>query len=79
MINIQWGNTVSVPYEIGSFIEKCHKNKQLFKLNDFVNKDKSWIKKLFDKGILLNDKIKTNPEVFDQGVSANLEDLPEFH
>tara|TARA_Y100000294_G_scaffold168804_1_gene179307 strand:+ start:2312 stop:3700 length:1389 start_codon:yes stop_codon:yes gene_type:complete len=79
LINIQWGNTVSVPYEIGSFIEKCHKNKQLFKLNDFVNKDKSWIKKLFDKGILLNDKIKTNPEVFDQGVSANLEDLPEFH
>lgn len=78
LINIQWGNTVSVPYEIGSFIEKQHKTKKTFNLNDFVNKDKSWMKKLFDKGIILNDKIKTNPEVYEQGVSANLEDLPDI-
>ena len=34
------------------------------------------MKNLFDKGIILSKKIKTDPEVYNQGVSANLEHLP---
>ena len=78
LINIQWGNTITVPYEIGKFLEKTHKTKQTFSSNEFINKDISWMKKLFEKGVILSDKIKTDPEAFNQGVSANLEDMPAF-
>ncbi len=76
LINIQWGNTITVPHEIGVFLEKTLKAKQTFSYSEFIDKDISWMKKLFDKGVILSDKIKSDPVAFDKGVSANLEDMP---
>ena len=36
------------------------------------------MKSLFDKGIIVSQNIKTDAEIYNQGVSANIEDLPEF-
>ena len=76
LVNIQWGNTITVPYEIGLFIESFHDSQAEFTINDFYKSDSTWMKNLFDKGIILSKKIKTDPEVYNQGVSANLEHLP---
>ena len=36
------------------------------------------MKSLFDKGVIVSQNIKTDSEIYNHGVSVNIEDLPEF-
>ena len=78
LINIQWGNSITVPTEIGSFIEKNCLSQNKFTLKDFINKDSLWMSKLFEKGAIVSEHIHTDPETYNNGVSVNVEHMPEF-
>ena len=78
LINIQWGNTITAPYDIGKFLLEYRDSQIPFTVDEFIENNIKWMKSLFDKGIIVSQNIKTDLEIYNQGVSANIEDLPEF-
>ena len=76
LINIQWGNTISVSKEISAFIKK-------FKNNNFYIKDmpfnKPTIVFLILKNIIQCDQFNFDDELKLQGLSINIESLPYFN
>jgi len=78
LINIRWGNSITVNNEVAEFILKYYENGQKFTLNDFPNKDNFWFLNLYLKGIFVSDEINHNADVYMQGVSANVEHLPNL-
>ena len=75
LINIQWGNTISVKNEISNFIKE-NKYKEL-KANE-IPFDKPTIIFLILKNILQNRDIDIGKELQSQGLSFNFETLPYF-
>ena len=78
LINIRWGNSITVNNEVAEFILKYFENGQKFTLNDFPNKDNFWFLNLYLKGVFVSDEINHNADVYMQGVSANVEHLPNL-
>ena len=79
LVNIQWGNTISVNNAIGKFLMEFKSSGKKFTIEDFPDKNIDWVEHLFLKGVIFSDSIKDDPEKFTFGVSANIEDLPNFH
>ena len=79
LVNIRWGNTISVPKELGEFLLKYHQTKEHFTIKEFGEKNRNWLINLFFKDVLETSDYKTNDvEKKFAGVSANIEDIP-FH
>ncbi len=78
LINIRWGNSITVNNEVAEFILKYYENGHKFTLNDFPNKDYFWFLNLYLKGIFVSDEITHDADVYMQGVSANVEHLPNL-
>ena len=79
LVNIQWGNTISVDNTIGKFLIDFKSSGKQFTIEDFPNKNIDWVEHLFLKGVIFSNSLEDNPEKFTFGVSANIEDLPDFH
>ncbi len=75
LVNVQWGNTISVTKQISEFIQKFQ-NKE-FKIHD-IPFDKATIVFLILKNIIQSSKIDLDAEDKLQGLSINFESLPYF-
>jgi len=75
LINIQWGNTISVKNEIAKFV-KNNKGKMV-KAKE-IPFDKSTTVFLILKNILQNEDLDIGKELISQGLSFNFETLPYF-
>ena len=75
LINVQWGNSISVRNEIAEFTK--NKKGQTLKIAE-IPFNKSTIVFLILKNILQNKDIDIGKELKSQGLSFNFETLPYF-
>lgn len=76
LVNIQWGNTISVTKDISNFIKKFEKNE--FKLEK-IPFNKPTIVFLILKNIIQSNQLNFDNEFKLQGLSINIESLPYFN
>ncbi|MBD3422615.1 MAG: radical SAM protein [Chitinivibrionales bacterium] len=58
LVNIRWGNTISVDTEIAEFLLKYQQNKESFCLEDFGKEKKNTLANLFFKDVVENKEMK---------------------
>ena len=80
LVNIRWGNTISVSKEIGEFLFNFHQSGKLFTLKDFgENKYKrNWLINLYFKDVIETPDFSASIDLEKKfaGVSANIENIP---
>ena len=76
LVNIRWGNTISVDRELGLFLEKFSKSQQSFNIDKFGEENIELLANLFFKDVIESENMIINDDRKMMGVSANIEHIP---
>ena len=77
LINIRWGNTVTLNSEVGEVIRKSHETSEPFLITDFDEHHHPLIANLFQKGAIVAEAYKNDGSQSKLGLSLNVEALPQ--
>ncbi|MGE4398765.1 MAG: radical SAM/SPASM domain-containing protein [Campylobacterales bacterium] len=72
LVNIRWANTVTVPNEVGEFLQKYSISGELFSLSEFGAERKEMLAQLFFKDAIESDDIKYDDLRSMSGLSSDL-------
>jgi len=76
LVNIRWGNTISVSKELGEFLLEYSKSQKWFNIKNFGKKNKQWLANLYFKDVIDAKNFKYEDDRSKMGVSANIEYIP---
>lgn len=76
LVNIRWGNTITVSKELGDFLLKYKTNQKYFTLKDFGEENKDWLANLFFKDVIYAKNYFFDDDRSMLGVSANIDYIP---
>ena len=76
LLNIRWGNTISIDNELAEFLKKYQKSKKEFTIEDFGEDNIEWLANLFFKDVVVSKTYNPKDERSFMGVSANIEHIP---
>lgn len=76
LLNIRWGNTISVNNDLAAFLKKYQSSQEMFTIDDFGYENKEWLANLFFKDVITAQKYNPKDERSFMGVSANIEHIP---
>ena len=76
LVNIRWGNTISVDKELADFLKKYQENQETFTIEDFGEENISWLANLFFKDVITAKNYNPEDDRSFMGVSANIEHIP---
>ena len=76
LVNIRWGNTISVSKELGEFLLEYSKSQKWFSIKNFGEKNKQWLANLYFKDVIDAKNFKYEDDRSKMGVSANIEYIP---
>lgn len=76
LVNIRWGNTISVDTELAEFLKRYQKNRDEFTIDDFGEENIEWLANLFFKDVVETKNYNPKDERSFMGVSANIEHIP---
>ena len=76
LVNIRWGNTITVSKELGEFLFEYKNSKKYFTLKDFGEENKDWLANLFFKDVIYAKNYVFEDDRSMLGVSANIDYIP---
>ena len=76
LVNIRWGNTITVSKELGEFLFEYKNSKKYFTLKDFGEENKDWLAHLFFKDVIYAKNYVFEDDRSMLGVSANIDYIP---
>tara|TARA_B100001564_G_C20377594_1_gene550851 strand:+ start:52 stop:498 length:447 start_codon:yes stop_codon:yes gene_type:complete len=76
LVNIRWGNTISVSNDLGNFLIKYKDNQKYFTLREFGEKNIEWLAHLFFKDVIVAENYEFKDDRSMMGVSANIDHIP---
>ena len=76
LVNIRWGNTISVDKELALFLKKYKESQKFFTIDEFGQENKEWLANLFFKDVVIAQTYKIDDDKGFMGVSANIEHIP---
>ena len=76
LVNIRWGNTISVSNDLGNFLLEYMKNQKFFTIKEFGEENVEWLANLFFKDVIIAEKYNFNDDRSMMGVSANIDHIP---
>ncbi len=76
LVNIRWGNTISVSNELARFLLEFMKNQEYFTIKEFGEENIEWLANLFFKDVIVAEKYEYKDDRSMMGVSANIDDIP---
>ena len=76
LVNIRWGNTITVSKELGEFLFEHKTNQNYFTLKEFGEQNRDWLANLYFKDVIYAKKYNFDDDRSMLGVSANIEHIP---
>ena len=76
LVNIRWGNTISVSNELGNFLMKYMESQKSFSLKEFGEENMEWLANWFFKDVVVADNYDFKDDRSLMGVSANIDQIP---
>ena len=76
LVNIRWGNTISVSQDLGDFLLKYMKNQKYFTIKEFGKDNIEWLANLFFKDVITAENYDFKDYRSMMGVSANIDHIP---
>jgi len=76
LVNIRWGNTISVDNELAAFLDKYMKSQESFTIDQFGEENTEWLANLYFKDVFIAESYKCDDNRSFMGVSANIDHIP---
>lgn len=83
LANPRWGNMITLPYNLGKFLNECKNNNKNFNIKDIKNLDlkniNEWLANLYFKDIIDTEDTETKIEKIVTGLSLDLMYVPKLN